>query len=325
MTDTSATGLPDGRFVFFSGKGGVGKTTIASAFGLRATDAGERTLLVSTDPAHSTGDVFDQEFDDTPRSVAGHDRLDALEIDPDAELERHLTGLRQELASQMSAVVVNEVDVQLEMAHQTPGAHEAALFDRFIRVMREAGEYDRVIFDTSPTGSTLRLLALPELLEGWIDGLLDKRKQSIELYERAAIGDRPARRTLEGDPIIARLEQRREKFQFAHERLTEDAEFVMVMNPDKLSVRETERALDRYAEYGLSVAGVVINRVTPRPESHEEGRGARYLRRRCRAEREHIETVRESFGVPLITTVESRAREVTGDLLGEVADSLELS
>ena len=325
MSGTAASSLPEGRFVFFGGKGGVGKTTVASAFGLRAAQAGERTLLVSTDPAHSTGDVFDQEFGDSPRPVEGHERLDALEIDPEAEIERHLTGLRQELNDQMSAVVVNEVDIQLEMAHQTPGAYEAALFDRFIDVMREADGYDRIIFDTSPTGSTLRLLALPELLEGWVEGLLDKRRQSVELYERAAIGDRPPRRTLEGDPIIARLETRREKFQFAHDRLTEDATFVMVMNPDELSLRETERALDSYDEYGLSVAGVVVNRVTPQPEPHEEGTGARYLRERCRAERDHIETARGSFDVPLITTVESRPREVKGELLVEVADNLDIS
>ena len=314
----------DGKFVFFGGKGGVGKTTVSSAFGLRCARAGERTLLVSTDPAHSTGDVFDQPFGDTPQQVEGHENLYALEIDPEAERERHLSELRRELTSQMSAVVVNEVSVQLEMAHQTPGAHEAALFDRFIQVMSDAEEFDRVVFDTSPTGSTLRLLALPDLLEGWIERLHEKREQSLKMYERAAIGNLPPRRSVAGDPILERLEQRRSKFQFARETLTDDAAFVLVMNPDELSLRETERALETYDEYGLDVVGIVINRLTPAPEPHEDGRGARYLRQRCESERERVETVRESFREPIVATIETRVREIKDDLLDDVVDELDL-
>ena len=313
------------KFVFFGGKGGVGKTTVSSAFGLRCAQEDDRTLLVSTDPAHSTGDVFDQSFDDVPQPVDGYENLDALEIDPEQELERHLTELRRELNSQMSAVVVNEVDVQLEMAHRTPGAFEAALFDRFIDVMSEADEYDRVVFDTSPTGSTLRLLSLPDLLEGWIDRLLEKREQSIELYERAAIGNRTPRRSKEGDPIIERLTERKNRFRFAHDVLADDAEFVLVMNPDELSLRETERAIDTYDEYGLSVGGIVINQVTPSPEPHEEGRGARYLRDRNAAESDRIETVRESLDPPVLATIPTRTREVKGTILREVAEQLDLS
>ncbi|WP_276254932.1 ArsA family ATPase [Halomontanus rarus] len=314
------------RFVFVGGKGGVGKTTVSSAYGLRCARAGRRVLVVSTDPAHSTGDVFDQAFDDSPRSVEGYENLDAMEIDPEREVERHLQQLRRELGTQLSAVMVNEVEVQLEMAHQTPGAYEAALFDRFIDVMREAEDegYDCVVFDTSPTGGTLRLLALPELLEGWIERLLEKRKESIDLYERAAIGDRTPRRVLEGDPIVARLEERRERFAFAGETLRENAAFTLVMNPDSLSLRETERAIDSLAEYGLTVDGVVINRITPSPEDHEEGRGARYLRSRCATERERIREAKESLEPPIVAEIEARVREVKGEVLEEVAEEIQL-
>lgn len=309
-------------FVFFGGKGGVGKTTVSSAFGLRCARSGRRTLLVSTDPAHSVGDVFDQDFDDEPRSVEGEDGLEALEIDPEAEVEAHLQQLKRELGTQMSPAVVNEIDLQLEMAHQTPGAYEAALFDRFIEVMQDTDAYDHVVFDTSPTGGTLRLLSLPDLLSGWIERLIDKREQSIELFERAALGDRTPRRQLEGDPIIARLEDRRDRFAFARRSLQEDAVFHLVMNPDSLSLRETERSIATLADYDLSVAGVVINRITPEPEDHEEGRGARYLRARRATERERIDEVRTDFPVPILAEIEARVAEVKGDLLVEVADEL---
>ncbi|PSP19199.1 ATPase, partial [Halobacteriales archaeon QH_10_67_13] len=252
---------------------------------------GQDVLLVSTDPAHSTSDVFDQEFDDDPRPVEGYDSLSAMEIDPEAAVDEHLMGIKRSLGDQVSPAVVNEIDRQIELAHRTPGAHEAALFDRFIEVMRDA-EVDRVVFDTSPTGGTLRLLSLPEYLGGWIDRLLAKREESVELYERAAIGGREPRRSQVGDPIIARLQQRKENFEFAGETLREDAAFFLVANPDQLSVRETSRAVEQLREYDLAVAGIVMNRLTPEPDPEENGRGARYLRDRIETERARLEQAR---------------------------------
>lgn len=328
------------RFVFFGGKGGVGKTTVSSAYGLRCAAAGQRTLVVSTDPAHSTSDVFDQQFDDEPRSVEGHENLWAMELDPAEEVEEHMMEIRRRMGDQVSAAIVNELDRQIELAHQTPGAYEAALFDRFIQVMREArpsgesrdegaaprepDEFDRVVFDTSPTGGTLRLLSLPEFLDDWIERLIDKRAKSIDLFEKAAIGEKEARRKLADDPIIGHLQERKEKFEFADRTLREDAEFHLVMNPDELSIRETDRAVAQLREFGLSVDGLVINRVTPAPEDDEEGRGATYLRERVATERERIDAIRDSFDVPLVGVIGTRVEEVRGELLTEVAEELEI-
>ena len=124
--------------VFFGGKGGVGKTTIASAYALKCARAGLDTLIVSTDPAHSTSDVFDQTFGDDPRPVEGVGNLRAMEIDPESEVQEHLQETKRALGDQLSAAMVSEIDLQIEMAHQTPGAYEAALLDRFIDVMRAA-------------------------------------------------------------------------------------------------------------------------------------------------------------------------------------------
>ncbi|WP_231186165.1 TRC40/GET3/ArsA family transport-energizing ATPase [Haladaptatus sp. DYF46] len=312
------------KFVFFGGKGGVGKTTISSAYSLKCARAGLKTLVVSTDPAHSTSDVFDQQFDDDPRSVDGIENLWAMEIDPETEVENHLMEIKRSLGDHVSAGLVNAIDRQVEMAHQTPGAHESALFDRFIDVMRSSDEYDRVVFDTSPTGGTLRLLSLPEFLEGWIDRLLHKRRKSIDLFEKAAIGDREPRRVSEGDPIIARLQERKEMFEFAGEVLRNDAAFFLVLNPDELSIRETGRAVEELTESGLPVSGLVINKVTPEPDEEETGRGATYLRDRCRTERDRIDHIRESFDEPVVAVIESRVSEVKGTLLGEVADELNI-
>ena len=313
------------QFVFFGGKGGVGKTTVSCAYGYKCANAGLRTLVVSTDPAHSVSDVFDQQFDDDPASVEGIDDLDAMEIDPDDEVQRHLSEIREGLSEQVSAAMVNEINRQLEMSHGTPGAYEAALFDAFVGVMREESEpYDRVVFDTAPTGSTLRLLGLPEFLGDWIDRLMYKRKQSIDLFEKAAIGDMEARRMMDGDPVLARLEDRKEFFEFAGAALREDAAFFLVLNPDQLSVNETGRAIEAFDDRDLAVRGLVANKLTPEPDDDEEGRGARYLREKVATERERIGQVEEGFDPPLLAAIESRTREVRGDLLAEVAAELDV-
>ena len=313
------------QFVFFGGKGGVGKTTVSCAYGYRCATDGVRTLVVSTDPAHSVSDVFDQQFADEPRSVDGVEGLDAMEIDPDDEMQRHLDEIRESLSEQVSAAMVSEINRQLEMSHGTPGAYESALFDAFVDVMREESEpYDRVVFDTAPTGSTLRLLGLPEFLGDWIDRLLYKREQSIDLFEKAAIGDMEPRRLLEGDPVIERLRKRKEFFEYAGETMRNDAAFFLVFNPDQLSVNETARAIEGFTDRDLSVRGLVANKLTPSPDEDEEGRGARYLREKVETERDRLAQVREGFDPPLVAEIESRTTEVRGDVLADVAASLEV-
>jgi arsenite-transporting ATPase len=312
------------KFVFFGGKGGVGKTTVSSAYALKCARAGLTTLVVSTDPAHSTSDVFDQQFGDDPRPVDGEENLYAMEIDPDEEVEAHLMETKRAMGDQVSAAMVNEIDRQIEMAHQTPGAYEAAMFDRFIEVMRESDDFDRVVFDTSPTGGTLRLLALPDLLEGWIDRLAHKRERAIDLYEKAAIGNNEPRRMMEGDPILERLRARKSQFEFAGEALRGRSAFFLVVNPDELSVRETRRAADDLDAYGLDVRGLAVNRLTPDPDPDEDGRGARFLRQRVETERERLRELREDFDEPVVAEIETRVSEVKGDFLGEVADELQI-
>ncbi|MDR9412676.1 MAG: ArsA family ATPase [Haloferacaceae archaeon] len=309
-------------FTFFGGKGGVGKTTVSTAYAMQLARGGARTLIVSTDPAHSVGDLIDQPVGADPVAVESVERLDAQEIDPQRTVEEHRLQTKRELRDQVSAGLVREIDAQIDMAHQGPGAHEAALMDELIAVMRGADAYEQVIFDTAPTGGTLRLLALPELLEAWIGRLREKREKAMRLYDRAAIGKKQSRRQREGDVILQRLRERRDRFRFARETLRSAGRFILVANPDALSVRESTRAVEQLSRYDLPVAGVVVNRITPTPPADERGEAAAFLRERVAVEAAQLQALEEAIDAPILARVPTIAGTPAGAVLEEVGDAL---
>jgi arsenite-transporting ATPase len=129
---------------------------------------------------------------------------------------------------------------------------------------------------------------------------------------------------LEGDPIIARLQERKETFEFAGEALRNEAAFFLVVNPDELSLRETSRAVENLLDADLAVEGLAVNKLTPIPDPEEQGRGARFLRDRVETERERLDTLREEFDQPIVAEIETRVAEVKGSLLEDVAGELEI-
>jgi len=129
---------------------------------------------------------------------------------------------------------------------------------------------------------------------------------------------------MDGDPVLERLQRRKEFFEFAGDTMRDEAAFFLVLNPDQLSVNETGRAIEGFAERDLRVRGLVANKLTPEPDDDEEGRGATYLREKVATERDRLRQVREEFEPPLVAEIESRTREVRGDVLAEVAAALDI-
>ncbi len=288
--------FPDRRILFLGGKGGVGKTTMAALAALDAAGRGHRTLLVSTDPAHSTADVLQTELSDRPRPVVAD--CWAMEIDPEREADRYIDGVKERVASAAPPRLLGEVYRQIDIARVSPGAIEAALFDRFTRILEEeAKDYDRIVFDTAPTGQTLRLLSLPELMTTWMSGLIKRRKKVGSLSKMwQNVAGSEASETLKDDPLLRALEDRRGRFHRARNLLTdpEKTAFVFVLIPERLPIWETEKAVETLSKHGIPVGAIIVNQILPEPSG--DGPEEPFLAGRREREAGYLARISETLG-----------------------------
>ncbi len=299
----------DRNVVFFGGKGGVGKTTCAAAFALLAARRGRRTLLVSTDPAHSTSDVLGRQLG--PREEEVGDGLWAMEIDPEGESRAYVERVRKQLGKVTPPHLQREMERQIELARVSPGAEEAALFDRMAAVIDAVGDrWDLVVFDTAPTGHTLRLLTLPELLQAWVDGLLERRRNISQLSAmwRSMTLGRGADEVPE-DPIEAILLERRRTFYRVRQLLLDASRsaFIFVLLPERLPILETRRAVEILGKHAVPVAGLIVNRVLPAEAADSE-----FLTSRRRQEAAYLEEIDATFAELERLRVPLLASDVTG-------------
>ena len=334
-TSAAAEELLARSIVFVGGKGGVGKTTIAAALALAAADRDRTCLVVSTDPAHSLGDIFGREIGDAETGLAAN--LTGLEIDPDRAAAAHIASVKERMKTLVHPRLYDEVDRQLDLAAHAPGATEAALVERVAELMAAAGSrFDLVVFDTAPSGHTVRLLSLPEVMSAWMDGLLRHRERSSRLG--AMLGHLGGGRR-QGDElslidqhedhprdspearINETLQTRRRKFVDARERLLDAAgtAFLLVVNPDRLSILESRRVVETLARFDLPVSSLIVNRVLP---ESVEASGA-FIDARRGQERLHFREIDRVFPALPRTVIPLRPGDVHGlDALRDIGARL---
>ncbi|MBY0097296.1 ArsA family ATPase [Mesobacillus maritimus] len=243
--------------LFVGGKGGVGKSTSAAAIALTLAQNSKKTLLVSTDPAHNVGDLFHQPLKN--KAVEVRPNLDAIEIDPSIESRNYINNVKENIKGVVSAQMQQEVNRQIDAASSSPGAEEAAMFDRIVSlILDERERYDCIVFDTAPTGHTIRLLTLPEIMGVWIDGMLERRKKRNENYTQLLNDGEPI-----DDPIYQVLQTRKSRFAAVREILLDEKQtgFIFVLNPERLPIIETSKAIDMLKKHELAVDTLIINKV----------------------------------------------------------------
>lgn len=275
----------DKKVYFVGGKGGVGKSTCSAALALLLSEKGKKVLLVSTDPAHNTGDLFHLKPGQGIMNVSRN--LDILEINSESEAKRYIEEVKGNLKGLVKASMADEVYRQIDLAASSPGADEAAVFDRITSLLLdEMAAYDTIVFDTAPTGHTIRLLTLPELMSAWIDGLLQRRKKNNDNFAQWMNDGEPVE-----DPIYEKLLSRKNKFAKVREILldSQSAACLFVLNAERLPILETEKAVRVLAGHGLHTEAVIVNKVIP-----EEADG-RFMKMRRENENQHLNEIRKVF------------------------------
>lgn len=266
---------------FFIGKGGVGKTTTAAAFSLMKADEGKKVLIVSLDPAHNLGDVLKEALGDEPKQV--YSNLWAAEVDFDKMVRKYMDELADEVKDIYGYLKIFNLEGYVDTLKYSPGIEEHATLEKIKEILRknmENGDYDVVVFDTPPTGLTVRIMALPKVTLIWLDKLIDLRLAILGRRKMLskALGE-PLKVNLGGrmievatdpedDPIYKELEKMKEETSWVNGVLTDEkrCSVVMVVNPEVLPVVEAERAANALRTLNIPVTHLVVNKVL-NPES----------------------------------------------------------
>ncbi|WP_343349027.1 TRC40/GET3/ArsA family transport-energizing ATPase [Terrisporobacter petrolearius] len=273
------------QFLFFSGKGGVGKTSMACTTGVYNADKNLKTLIVTTDPAANLSDVFEQEIGHKITQINNIENLYAMEIDPDEATNEYKENLLAPMREIFDEEMIKIADEQLS----GPCTEEMASFDRFIDFM-EIDEYDVIIFDTAPTGHTIRLLELP----------IDWSKH----IEESAQG---SGQTCMGP--VSMIQDSKDKFDRAIAKLrdTSQTDFIFVMQPEQTSLDETLRASNELKELGISTTKVIINGFIPKDEAIIP-----FFKSRYEMQQSYLEKARKIFKDLPIDTMELFDSELKG-------------
>jgi arsenite-transporting ATPase len=310
------TGIDAPEYVLYGGKGGVGKTTMAAATALASARDGTSTLVVSTDPAHSLSDTLEAEVPEEPARIREDDPLFGAEIDPEAALADGPFGAEGG-ASPLGGMLGD--DVTDPFGGSMPGADEAAAV-RLLLTYLDDPRFERVIVDTAPTGHTLRLLELPEMLDSMMGKIMMLRERMSGMLD--VFGD-------DADPEegIDSLQEFADRIERLRALLRDPAktEFRVVMVPEEMSVLESERLLGRLGEFGIPVGTVVVNRVMQDPGEMSgvdpdwfvapDHTGCEFCSRRWDVQQRALERAQDLFRGHEVRRVPLFAEEVRGERL----------
>jgi len=289
------------KILFFGGKGGVGKTTVSSTVALARANEGAKVLLVSTDPAHNLGHLFNRTIG--PKPVRIKDGLDALEVDPTETVDEHLNEVRNALHTLMPITQHGEIDKHMTLSRDAPGMHEAAILERIADIVEQGvADYDLIVFDTAPSGHTARLMVLPEMMSAWTEGLIKRRDKAdrfaqfvkqlgsdTTMEDKTIGGDKPEQ--TKESRIRQILLRRKHKFSHLRDHLSDSnaTSFVIVLAAERLPILETIELNEQLGRAGIEVECMVVNKRAP------QGMGE-FLDERHQQEEQHLELLDQHLG-----------------------------
>jgi arsenite-transporting ATPase len=300
------------RIVLFTGKGGVGKTTVAAATAVRAARAGSRTLITSTDPAHSLADSFDVAMGDDITPIG--ENLWAEQIDAQARLESNYRDIQEHVISLLSWMGVDSVEA--EELSVIPGLDEIfSLTD--MRRHADSGRFDTLIVDCAPTAETLRLLSLPEVMNWYIERIFPIHRGVTKTIRPMLT--RMTSMPIPDERIFAAVERLHRNLEVVRQMLTDEklSSVRLVVNPEKMVIAEARRTYTYLSLFGYRVDAVVVNRIIP-DEVNDP-----YFGKWKSIHTEHLHTIEESFQpVPILRARLFEQEMVGTDLLEQMGDEV---
>ena len=313
------TANPRLKYIFFGGKGGVGKTVLAGTAALWMAGQGKRTLLASTNPVHSLSSMLDQNVFGKATPVTDVPNMWALEIDTKDTIEKSKKEIREKIEWFLKfAEIKTKADEFVQSATMNPAFEESAMFENMIDLMFE-DKYDAYIFDTAPTANARRLLGMSSIYSMWVNKMVQSREEATSLRDLLSYSKRKQQK----DPLMDYLLNLRQRMGRAKTLLTDAnlTSFFFVALPEALPIAVITRFINWFHEFGIPVGGVIVNMLIDRssvgPETPD------FVKNRVAMQAEHMETIWKEFDGQVRALLPLYETEVRGTaMLKRMADEL---
>jgi len=281
---------PKLKYIFFGGKGGVGKTVMAGAAALWSAKQGRKTLLASTNPVHSLSNLLEQDVFGKAAIVCDEANCYAFEIDTKDTIERSKQEIREKINWFLRfADITTKADEFIESATMNPAFEESAMFENMVELMLK-DEYAFYVFDTAPTANARRLLGMSKVYSLWVEKMLKSREEAKSLRELLSFTKKK-----EEDPLLDYLLKFKERMGKAQGLLTDDnlTAFFFATLPESLPIAVITRFINWFHEFGIPVGGVVVNGLIQKDQVGKDA--AEFVLNRVRMQDEHMGEIWDIF------------------------------
>src|SRR5881628_2980566 len=307
------SGKKDLKYLFFGGKGGVGKTALAGATAYYLSEMlGKKTLISSTNPVHSLSSLFVQDlWKKSTRKVEGTRNLYADEIDISSTIERYKREIKDRLVQFLKfADIPIDVEPFIEIATTNPSFEESAMFDDMVDLIL-SGKYDAYVFDTAPVAHTYRLLGMSKVYNLWLNKMIKSREESMSLRTKLSFRKEKIVQELKKDPLLISLAGTKKKTEEARRILidSERTAFFFVTLPLALPIAVIERFITWVQAFNIPVGGVIVNEIIPTVAGES---GSPYVANRMAEQAGYLKMAERKFPGMIRAVLPLYEREVNG-------------
>jgi arsenite-transporting ATPase len=317
---------PDLRYMFFGGKGGVGKTVVAAGVAHYFSDTlGKKTLISSTNPVHSLSSAFGQDvLGKGTQKIDGTKNLYALEIDISETVKRYKQDIRDMILTFLKyADIPLNPESFIDVATTNPAFEETAMFEDMMNIIMK-GEFDAYVFDTAPVAHTYRLLGMSKVYDLWLMKMVKSREEALSTRMKLSFRKQKITEEVKKDPLLAKLLSTRESTEVGRKLLTDKDKtaFFFVTLPLALPIAVIERFIGWVQAFNIPTGGVIVNGVIPK-EICDVEKPSPYLVNKIQEQQRYIDLVHNKFPDMVRAYIPLYDTEVTGvNMISKIADAL---